>query len=95
MRRLLLGWTVSFPPARLPGNESRGEVGMFDFKDQVVLVTGAGAGIGFGIARAFHAAGARVALGDFRDPALSRAAARLGAPDRVFTQAVEGPPELT
>ncbi len=39
----------------------------FDFTDSVVLVTGAAAGIGQGIAQAFHAAGARVALGDVRE----------------------------
>jgi NAD(P)-dependent dehydrogenase (short-subunit alcohol dehydrogenase family) len=62
---------------------------MLDVKDHVVLVTGAGAGIGFGIARAFHAAGARVALGDFREAALGRAATRLGDPGRVFTGVVD------
>jgi 3-oxoacyl-[acyl-carrier protein] reductase len=60
----------------------------FDFTDQVVVVTGAGAGIGQGIAAAFHAAGARVALGDVREAPLKRAAAALG-PDRVFAQAVD------
>jgi NAD(P)-dependent dehydrogenase (short-subunit alcohol dehydrogenase family) len=59
----------------------------FDFTDQVVLVTGAGAGIGQGIAAAFHAAGARVALGDVRETPLKRAAAALR--DRVFSQAVD------
>lgn len=62
---------------------------MFDFSSHVVVVTGAGAGIGFGIASAFHEAGARVALGDFRQPALQRSMARLGAPDRVFGQVVD------
>src|SRR6266850_959617 len=51
---------------------------MFDFKDHAVLVTGAGAGIGLGIAQAFHQAGARVALGDLREPGLARAAEKLG-----------------
>jgi 3-oxoacyl-[acyl-carrier protein] reductase len=53
----------------------------------VVLVTGAGAGIGQGIARAFHAAGARVALGDMREAGLKRTAAELG--DGVFSQVVD------
>jgi 3-oxoacyl-[acyl-carrier protein] reductase len=59
----------------------------FDFTDHVVLVTGAAAGIGEAIARAFHAAGARVALGDVREGPLKRAAAGLG-PD-VFAQVVD------
>ena len=59
----------------------------FDFKDGVVLVTGAAAGIGHGIAQAFHQAGARVALGDVREAALKRAAAALG-PD-VFSGVVD------
>jgi 3-oxoacyl-[acyl-carrier protein] reductase len=59
----------------------------FDFTDHVVLVTGAGAGIGQGIARAFHAAGARIALGDMREAPLKRTAAELG--DGVFAQVVD------
>ena len=61
----------------------------FDFKDQVVLVTGAAAGIGFAIAQAFHQAGARVALGDLREPALKQAVDRLGRSERVVGQVVD------
>ncbi|PYM91814.1 MAG: short-chain dehydrogenase [Candidatus Rokuibacteriota bacterium] len=63
--------------------------GPFDFKDQAVLVTGAAAGIGFGIAQAFHGAGARLALGDLREPALKQAVDRLGRSARVFSQVVD------
>jgi NAD(P)-dependent dehydrogenase (short-subunit alcohol dehydrogenase family) len=62
---------------------------MLDFNGHVVLVTGAAAGIGFGIGQAFHAAGARVALGDFRDDALKRAVDRIAPRERLFTQAVD------
>jgi NADP-dependent 3-hydroxy acid dehydrogenase YdfG len=62
---------------------------MLDLKDHVVLVTGAGAGIGFGIARAFHEAGARVALGDLRETAVARAATKLGDSTRVYARAVD------
>src|SRR5207245_36348 len=61
----------------------------FDFADQAVLVTGAGAGIGFGIAQAFFDAGARVALGDVRAEPLKRAADRLGGGKRVFAQTMD------
>ena len=59
----------------------------FDFKDHVALVTGAAAGIGQAIARAFHEAGARVAVGDVREAPLKRTAAELGAD--VFAQVVD------
>jgi 3-oxoacyl-[acyl-carrier protein] reductase len=59
----------------------------FDFKDHVVLVTGAGAGIGQAIAGAFHGAGARVALGDMREAPLKRAASALGR--GIFSQVVD------
>ncbi len=60
----------------------------FDFADTVVVVTGAGAGIGQGIAEAFHTAGARVALGDLRETPLKRGASALGG-QRVFSQVVD------
>jgi 2-dehydro-3-deoxy-L-rhamnonate dehydrogenase (NAD+) len=48
--------------------------GFFRLDKQVALVTGGGRGIGAGIARRLHAAGARVAVFD-RDPALARSVA--------------------
>jgi len=62
---------------------------MLDFANDVVLVTGAGAGIGFGIAKAFHDAGARVALGDMRESALARSAGKIGASARIYTSMVD------
>ena len=47
-----------------------------------------GAGIGLGIAQAFHAAGGRVALGDLRKDAVERAAAGLGG-ERIFVDVVD------
>jgi NADP-dependent 3-hydroxy acid dehydrogenase YdfG len=60
----------------------------FEVGDAVIVVTGAAAGIGLGIAQAFHAAGARVALGDLRKDAVERAAAGLGD-ERIFADVVD------
>lgn len=62
---------------------------MLDYSEQTVLITGAGAGIGYGMAEAFHNAGAKVALGDFREAALARSVSRLGGSERVFSKTVD------
>lgn len=48
---------------------------MIDFSDRVLLLTGAGGGIGRAIAQVFHDAGASILLADIREDAV-RAAAR-------------------
>jgi len=55
---------------------------------KVVLITGSGAGIGLGMARAFHAAGALVALGDLRQDRVKAAAAELGG-ERTFAGRID------
>ena len=57
-------------------------------KDKVVVITGATGRIGLGLARAFHAAGALVALGDLRQDAVERAAADLGS-ERTFAGTID------
>ena len=52
---------------------------MFDLTGKTALVTGASSGIGDGIARAFHAAGATVALSGRKVEALEALAASLGS----------------
>jgi 3-oxoacyl-[acyl-carrier protein] reductase len=61
---------------------------MFDFTDKHVLITGAAAGIGFGIAKCFHDAGAKVSLGDFRPDSLDSALAQLD-PERSYGYTVD------
>ncbi len=56
---------------------------MTDRADDIVIVTGAAAGIGFGIAKGFLEAGARVAICDFRDHAVAGAVDRLGRSERL------------
>ena len=50
---------------------------MFDFKRRVLLVTGAGGGIGSATAAYFHACGARVLLGDVNEAAAANVARSL------------------
>ena len=62
---------------------------MSDMSGEIVLVTGAAAGIGFGIAQGFLEAGARVAICDFREDALAPAVDRLGQSERVYAGVVD------
>ena len=63
---------------------------MKDFQDQVVLITGAGAGIGLEAARQFGQQGAHLALGDINTAQLERSAAQLRELGiRVFAQACD------
>lgn len=59
---------------------------MFDFSEQVVLVTGAGGNLGSAVANAFRAAGARLALID-RQPDNVHAIFGDDSPDRLILSA--------
>ena len=56
---------------------------MTKFDGQVAVVTGAASGIGLGIARAFHDAGASVVLGDVQADALAEVRATFSDQDRL------------
>lgn len=56
---------------------------MMSFDGQVVVVTGAASGIGLGVARAFHDAGASVVLGDVRQETLDRTRAAFSDRERL------------
>lgn len=56
----------------------------FDYSGHVALVTGAGRGLGFAIAKALHEAGAIVVVNDRTADACNAAIARLGGGDRLI-----------
>jgi NADP-dependent 3-hydroxy acid dehydrogenase YdfG len=62
---------------------------MTDVAGRTAFITGGANGIGLGIARAFAAAGAKVALADIDAAALERAGAELGAVTQVATQVLD------
>ena len=68
----------------------------FDYTGRVALVTGAGRGLGFAIAKALHEAGAIVAINDRTQDACDAAIARLGGGERLIAapadlSTVDGP----
>ncbi|GAA4094408.1 glucose 1-dehydrogenase [Zhongshania borealis] len=52
---------------------------MFDFKNKIVFITGAGAGLGLGCAIGFAKAGAKIAVADISEKAVAAAIAELNA----------------
>jgi NAD(P)-dependent dehydrogenase (short-subunit alcohol dehydrogenase family) len=56
----------------------------YDVRDRVVMITGAGQGIGLALARRLHDRGAQLALVDLNEAGLEEAASSLGA-ERVLT----------
>ena len=56
----------------------------YDVRDRVVMITGAGQGIGLALARRLHGQGARLTLVDLNEAGLEEAASSLGA-ERVLT----------
>lgn len=60
----------------------------YDVRDRVVLITGAGQGIGLALARRLHDQGARLALVDLNETGLEVVASSLGA-ERVLTVAAD------
>jgi NAD(P)-dependent dehydrogenase (short-subunit alcohol dehydrogenase family) len=56
----------------------------FDYSDKTALVTGAGRGLGFAIAGAFHQAGATVFVNDRTPEMVAKAMAKLGGGDRLI-----------
>ncbi len=57
---------------------------LFDFKGKAVVITGAAMGIGFGIAKRFVEAGAKVVLSDINEKAGKEKAKQLGENCRFF-----------
>jgi NAD(P)-dependent dehydrogenase (short-subunit alcohol dehydrogenase family) len=55
------------------------------FKDKIAIVTGAGNGIGFGIAQAFAAEGAKVVIAEINAEAAARAAKLIGSQATAVT----------
>ncbi len=56
----------------------------FDYSGHIALVTGAGRGLGFAIAKALHAAGASVVVNDRTAESCAAAIARLGGGERLI-----------
>ncbi len=74
------------PPAPLPGTPTAQAPTITTMKDKVVYVTGGSSGIGLGIARAMHEAGAKVVLGNLDDKQFADALKNFPANDpRVHT----------
>jgi NAD(P)-dependent dehydrogenase (short-subunit alcohol dehydrogenase family) len=59
---------------------------MKDFENKVVVITGAGSGIGRALSLAFHKLGAKLAINDNNENALLETVAMAGGPGKVFYQ---------